>query len=226
MYYLIYKTTNKINGKYYIGMHKTNDLDDGYLGSGTYFSRALKKYGIENFEREILEFCNSEEEMHKAEARYITEDVVNDKNSYNIKLGGKGGWDYVNKILTDSDRKRIAKIASDAFKEKFKDPEWRERYRRIMVGVYASENVRNKISKANKDYYKTHSGPFTGRHHTESSKKKIGEVTSKAQRGSGNSQYNTCWISNTSIKKCIKINKEFLFDYILEGWIKKRIIKW
>lgn len=226
MYYLIYKTTNKINGKYYIGMHKTKDLDDGYLGSGTYFSRALKKYGIENFEREILEFCNSEEEMHKAEARYITEDVVNDKNSYNIKLGGKGGWDYVNKILTESERKRISKIASDAFKEKFKDPEWCERYHQIRVKVCASENVRNKISKANKDYYKIHPGTFTGRHHTESSKKKIGEVTSKAQRGAGNSQYGTCWISNKLIKKCIKINKEFLFDYILEGWIKKRIMKW
>ena len=79
MYYFIYKTTNKINGKYYIGMHKTDDLEDGYLGSGTYFSRALEKYGKENFEREILEYCNSDEEMHNAEARYITEDVVNDK---------------------------------------------------------------------------------------------------------------------------------------------------
>ena len=97
MYYIIYKTTNKINGKYYIGMHKTKNIDDGYLGSGTYFNKALKKYGEDNFEREILEYCNSVEEMQNAEARYITEDVVNDKKSYNLKLGGFGGWDYVNR---------------------------------------------------------------------------------------------------------------------------------
>lgn len=77
-----------------------------------------------------------------------------------------------------------------------------------------------------KDYYKIRPGIFTGKHHTESAKKKIGVVTSKAQRGTGNSQYGTCWISNTLIKKSIKIKKEFLIDYILEGWIKKRIIKW
>ena len=101
MYYIIYKTTNKINGKYYIGMHKTDDLEDGYLGSGTHLCNALNKYGKENFEREILEYCNSDEEMHNAEARYITEDVVNDKSSYNLKLGGEGGWDYCTKRLKE-----------------------------------------------------------------------------------------------------------------------------
>ena len=226
MYYLIYKTTNKINGKYYIGMHKTNNIDDDYIGSGTYFRKALKKYGRENFEREILEFCNSEEEMRKAEIRYITEDVVNDKNSYNLKLGGSGGWDYVNKILTDSERKRITKIALDGFKEKFKDPVWRERYCQNMKKIFSSEAIKNKMSKEQKEYFKTPPGTWTGKHHTEKSKKKIGEANSKSQRGIKNSQYGTCWISNTLIKKSIKINKEFLFEYIIEGWIKKRIIKW
>ena len=106
------------------------------------------------------------------------------------------------------------------------DPEWRERYLQILARINSSESRRNKISKANKEYYKTHQGIFTGKHHTDSTKKKISAVTSKTQKGSGNSQYGTCWISNTLIKKSIKIKKEFLYDYISEGWIKKRIIKW
>ena len=48
----------------------------------------------------------------------------------------------------------------------------------------------------------------------------------KRYSGVKNSQFGTCWISNTLIKKTIKIKKEFLYDYISEGWIKKRIIKW
>lgn len=226
MYYFIYKTTNKINGKYYIGMHKTDDLEDGYLGSGTYFSRALEKYGKENFEREILEYCTSDEEMHNAEARYITEDVVNDKKSYNLKLGGFGGWDYVNKILTVEEMKRIGKLGSIALKEKLKDPEYYEKWYQMMVKVNASQSKRNKASESLKEHWKLHGGAWTGKHHKESTKRKIGEANAKYQRGSGNSQYGTCWISNTLIKKSIKIKKEFLFDYISEGWIKKRIIKW
>lgn len=166
MYYIIYKTTNKINNKYYIGMHKTKNIDDGYLGSGTCFKNALKKYGEDNFEREILEYCNSDEEMQNAEARYITEDIVNDKSSYNLKLGGLDGWDYVN---------------------------GHEKYRQIIAKANASKEKRIKTSKSLKNYYKTHPGAWTGKHHKESTKRKIGEANAKHQRGTRNSQYGTCW---------------------------------
>lgn len=93
--YLIYKTTNLITGKYYIGAHETDNLNDNYLGSGSVLKKALKKYGRENFKREILKECNSREEMYSEEQSIIKIHYKED-NCYNVKHGGVGGWDYVN----------------------------------------------------------------------------------------------------------------------------------
>ena len=94
-HYLIYKTTNLVNGKIYIGKHETDNLDDGYLGSGNLLRRAIKKYGEKNFKREILFECSSREEMNAKETELVNEDFLNRDDVYNIKLGGQGGWDYV-----------------------------------------------------------------------------------------------------------------------------------
>lgn len=95
MYYIIYKTVNLVNGKYYYGAHQTRDINDGYLGSGTALKRAIQKYGKENFFREIVDYCSSLEEMYSREVDIILE-VLGDDNCYNIKPGGVGGWYSVN----------------------------------------------------------------------------------------------------------------------------------
>jgi hypothetical protein len=95
--YIVYETTNLINGKKYIGVHSTDNLDDGYLGSGKLLKKAIKKYGIDSFQRIILVECKKSEDMFAAESMLVTKEWVNDPNTYNLKIGGEGGWDYVNK---------------------------------------------------------------------------------------------------------------------------------
>lgn len=91
MQYFIYKTINTINNKIYIGIHKTKNLNDGYLGSGKILLLAIKKYGKENFSREILEYFNSEQEMSLHEEFIVDSDFVDRGDTYNIMVGGKYG---------------------------------------------------------------------------------------------------------------------------------------
>ena len=92
MYYIIYKTINKLNNKYYIGAHSTKNIFDNYLGSGVAINQAIKKYGVENFQKEIMHICETKEEMYFLEEKLVN---INDPQSYNMRRGGKGGWDHV-----------------------------------------------------------------------------------------------------------------------------------
>lgn len=89
-YHYLYKTTNLLNNKYYYGIHSTNKLDDGYLGSGIYLNKSIRKYGKENFKKEIISFYNSREELVNAEKEIITESVLKDKYCMNCMYGGEG----------------------------------------------------------------------------------------------------------------------------------------
>lgn len=91
MFYTIYKTTNAVNGRVYIGAHATPDINDGYLGSGKYLKRAIKKWGVENFSKEILFSFTNERDMFQKERELVTEDFISSNGTYNIKLGGSGG---------------------------------------------------------------------------------------------------------------------------------------
>jgi len=110
-YHFLYKTTNLVNGKYYYGMHSTNNLKDGYLGSGKYLWYAIKKYGKENFYIEILKFFETREALIEAEKKLVTVVEVNNSNCMNLKPGGKGGFKdskhreaFVNSIPVDKKR--------------------------------------------------------------------------------------------------------------------------
>lgn len=92
MYYFIYETTNLINGKKYRGRHKTNLINDGYIGSGTQLMSAISKYGINNFERQIIFHAFNFKNLVWAEKVFVDKIWVERRDTYNITLGGGGSY--------------------------------------------------------------------------------------------------------------------------------------
>jgi hypothetical protein len=92
LYFTLYKITNLINGKYYIGTHRTYNLNDSYMGSGHIIKRAIKKHGVSNFKKEILFVFDTEEEMFYKEKEIVNEEFIKNDQTYNLHIGGKGGW--------------------------------------------------------------------------------------------------------------------------------------
>ena len=116
--YILYKTTNVINGKYYIGV--SNGNDPFYKGSGTALKEAFKTYGRGNFIREVLETFDNESDAYTRESEIVNEEFVKDRDTYNIKVGGKGGTGL---LKSDTHKQNL----SVAIKQKYKtDPAYRD----------------------------------------------------------------------------------------------------
>lgn len=214
MYYIIYKITNQIDGKFYIGSHKTENLDDNYMGSGKYLKYAQEKYGIENFTKEILFVFDTPDEMYKKEAEIVNEEFLATNNTYNLKIGGFGGWDYINsnpeKYLTE---KRLSSLIS-ASERNFR---WKQKFEN-------DQNFRDKIfdnlSKAfQKSRENNPEGTFKGKKHSPETRKIMSEKSKERMKDpKNNTQYGTMWITNGLENK--KIKKE---DSIPNGWKKGRV---
>ena len=91
MFYYLYEIRNKLNGKKYVGVHKTDDMNDGYMGSGKVLKLAVQKHGIENFEKIILEMFEDDESMFAREKEVVTEEFLARDDVYNLRRGGYGG---------------------------------------------------------------------------------------------------------------------------------------
>lgn len=150
MYYTIYQTTNLINGKKYIGMHETDNLNDGYLGSGIALTAAINKYGKDNFLKEIVYYAKNKEEMIKKEKELITEEIALSNDYYNLRIGGHGGK------LTEEIKQKIGKKSKQWWEKK--TPEERTQHVRYMQKNYTIEQRRElTLGRNNGMYGKTHS---------------------------------------------------------------------
>lgn len=118
MRHIIYKITNTVNNKYYIGRHSTNNVDDGYMGSGIWIKNAIRKYGRENFIKEILDEANSSAELWELEKHYVNENVVKDENSYNMSVGGKHYLHGLNKEELQRHQSMAGKIGAKSLRQK------------------------------------------------------------------------------------------------------------
>jgi len=76
-------------------MHSTDNLNDGYLGSGIRITNEIRKYGAENFDRIILEYLPDRPALKARERTLVNEAMLDDPLCINLKFGGQGGWDHV-----------------------------------------------------------------------------------------------------------------------------------
>lgn len=142
MLYTIYKVTNKINGKIYIGKHQTKNPNDGYFGSGKFIKSAIRKYGKENFAKEVLFIFETELEMNQKEKELITEEFVSRKDTYNAGVGGEGGPHFKGKSHSDDAKKKMA-----SFKGKTHSKEAREKISASNKRRTLSEETKRKLSE-------------------------------------------------------------------------------
>lgn len=170
MHNLVYKTINLINGREYVGSHITENLNDGYLGTGKLILRAIKKYGKENFKREILKDCESEKEARNEEENFIKLEKTLIPNGYNINPTGQSGF------TGRKHSKKTKALISKINRIKLKDPKIRKKI---------SENSKKQIGPKNSMYGKKQDTakmkqrwidfqhPWIGKNHTDKSKQKM-----------------------------------------------------
>lgn len=158
----IYKTTNLLNGKIYVGKRIYRKKDDTwYLGSGVYLNRAIKKHGRENFVKEIIEWCSDKKELCNKEIYWIKYfNSTNLKIGYNLSLGGDGGnvgvEAYIkigNKLRGKKKSKEFGEKVSKALKGKAKSKEHNEKVRQSLLGKSRPKEVIDKMSKSIKNKY-------------------------------------------------------------------------
>ena len=174
----IYLIKNNINQKIYVGKHSTDNLDDGYMGSGILIKKAITKYGIENFTKEYLAFCDREEKLNWLECFYIKKYNAKE-GGYNLTDGGEGlqnpNIEIRQKISASRKGKPrfLGKTHSNNTKQKMSESHKGEKNPNF--GKPRSEETKRKISatKKGKHNYKGENNPFYGKHHTEETKQKI-----------------------------------------------------
>lgn len=199
-YHFIYKTTNLLSGRYYIGMHSTDNLEDGYLGSGIYLKRSINKHGKENHSIEILEFLNSREELAAREREIISLQEIAKKECMNLKVGGEGGF-------TLEQTKNGGKLSGAKHASRMKDnPDYKEK-----VVTNLSTHMKESYDSGKRlrgEFYN-----WKDKKHSKESLQKMKEVKKNHGVGSDNSQFGKCWITNEV--ESVKISKG---DLIPEGW--------
>jgi len=210
MTYTVYKTVNQVNGKFYIGVHKTNNPMDEYLGSGTVIQLAIQKYGVLSFVKEILFKYETQEEAWVKENELVELHRA-DPLCYNLRKGGSGGYDYINSIGRNT--VGVSKGGIAAKLKRSNDPKVMTRFKQVThQGRKQSQAFQSHCAKRSE----LGAVKWRGQHHSIESRSLMSSQTA----GSRNSQFGTCWISLRGVERKIKV--EHLPDYLKLGWLKGR----
>ena len=171
----VYLTTNLVNGKIYVGKHEFKNKVKNYLGSGTYFKRALKKYGEENFKRKILRLCYTLHELRIWEHVYIVKYKSYIRSiGYNIAKGDVNTSEYNPATLIE-----VRKKISETLKRRYKNGEIKhiglKGSEHPMYGKKHSDKTKHKIAESKSKQLKKYGHPMLGKHLSKETKHKISE---------------------------------------------------
>jgi len=192
MYYIVYQITNKVNNKIYIGAHKTDNLNDSYMGSGRLIKTAIKKYDIANFSKEILFIFDNADDMYNKERELVSETFVADSKTYNLKCGGHGGWPKNQN--TPANLYRLNSWSKYQHEKTYDEIYGRDRATEIKRKISASSRGRI-VTSHRKDQmreYMINNNPMKNKPHSEETKRKISHtlITNKSNVGEKNGLYN------------------------------------
>ena len=174
IHYLVYKIINTINGKYYIGQHKTQNPTDRYMGSGKYIERAICKYQISSFIKEILFDFDNFEQMNEKEKELVPLSACypNNPNSYNLVEGGNGQiTDEIKQRISNTLKGKMAGEKNPMYGYQWSD-EQRQHQSEVMKGRPISDEFRESCRKR----YTGAGNPMYGKHHTKQTCKQISKV--------------------------------------------------
>jgi hypothetical protein len=185
-------------------MHSTHNLDDGYMGSGKILRHSIRKHGINNHKKEILEFFETRDLLIEREKEIVNKELISDGKCMNLKEGGDGGF------VNEEHMMNCSNAGHKAFKEK------------LIIDAEFKKRIQNNGSIVFKKYHQLgihNYNTFEGKQHSDETKKIMSEKA-KERTSDKNSQYGTCWITKDGINK--KIKKDELETFLTEGWFQGR----
>jgi hypothetical protein len=192
-------------------MHSTDDMDDGYFGSGQRISRSIKKHGREAHSKEVLEFLPSREALKLREKQLVNEDLLADPLCMNLKLGGEGGW------VKPSPETYAKAGRNGGFANRAK---WTAETIARVSAIQAANGV-HKMKQLHAlgkiDVARATAAAALPENVT---KRKVTYAERGHMQGEKNSQFGSCWVTNDV--KPIKIKKEQLDEFLLRGYRQGR----
>lgn len=215
MHYTVYKITNSVNGRFYVGVHRTKDLDDGYMGSGSLIKKAVKKYGKAVFVKEILFDFDTVEEMVEKERAIVTRDFVEREETYNLVPGGYQGdafyaarEEFTSEQMSDWGRSGAEALA----RREAEDPA----FRKYMEGQRARSLAEAQKAPPNPC-------DWSGRTHSLETREKMSKAA-RGRTGRRASGYGSAWICKKGDKPR-KVPQKDLPRWLSDGWERGRVVR-
>lgn len=212
-FHYFYKILNTINGKFYYGVHTTNDIFDGYSGSGTILKNVYNKYGKFNCVKYIERFFDDRKSLMEYEKYIVDELLIEDKNCYNIIRGGRGVYE-INKQINTYDHNKSKIHINNGCKNKLIYPKELDQYLNngwVIGETYTSTKNKIVVNNGTNDrfIYQDELDQYLNNGWV-----KGGKSRNKNQKSFAK---NTFWINNG--EKQIRICEDLMDYYLNNGWI-------